>query len=469
MLLSRCASRSPDGAQPFRGARPAPHWPTPARSDAAPHYCQRSIQRGIRAVAIAEPEVLNPFAVAVAQFDAAAERLNLSQELRAILRVPKRELTINFPVRMDDGRTEMFTGYRVQHNLNRGPAKGGIRFDANVSLDEVRALAMWMTWKCAVVGIPFGGAKGGVIVDPKALSKTELERLTRRYATEISLLIGPNSDIPAPDINTDAQTMAWIMDTYSMHRGYSVPAVVTGKPLAIGGSEGRNEAPARSVMMVLRRAAADAGIDLHDAAVAVQGFGNVGSITAEYLQAAGARVVAVSDSGGGVHNPAGLNIAALQAHKRVTGAVAGFAGARDISVAATLEVPCDILVPAASESHLTSANADRIQARLIVEAANAPTTPEADALLRARGVHIAPDILANAGGVVVSYFEWVQDLQSFFWDEAEIERQLDRVMERAYADVTEMARTHGVDLRMATHMLAIQRIADSTGARGIYP
>ena len=411
----------------------------------------------------------NLWTTALAQFEAAADRLDVNENVRATLRLPERELTVNFPVRMDDGSVRMFTGYRVQHNNSRGPSKGGIRYDTAITLDDMRALAMWMTWKCAMVNIPFGGAKGGVIVDPHTLTPHELERMTRRYATEISLLIGPNSDIPAPDINTDAQIMAWIMDTYSMHQGYSVPAVVTGKPLAIGGSEGRNEAPARSVLMVLRLAAEDAGIALKGATVAVQGFGNVGAIVAEFLYEQGARVVAVSDRGGGVYNADGLDIPALQRHKDATGAVAGFAGARALSSAETLEVACDILIPAASENQITRLNASRVRARLIVEAANGPTTPEADTLLRERGVRIVPDILANAGGVVVSYFEWVQDLQSFFWDEQEIERQLDRVMERAYGDVLRMAHDHEVDLRMAAHMLAIQRIAESTGVRGIYP
>ncbi len=411
----------------------------------------------------------NLWATALEQFDDAADRLDLSANVRATLRMPQRELTVDFPVRMDDGAVRLFTGYRVQHNITRGPAKGGIRYDAAVTLDDMRALAMWMTWKCAVVNIPFGGAKGGVIVNPRTLSQRELERMTRRYATEISILIGPNSDIPGPDIGTDAQVMAWIMDTYSMHQGYSVPAVVTGKPLAIGGSEGRNEAAARSVTLTLRRAAADAGIALEHAAVVIQGFGAVGAITAEYLHAQGARVIAVSDRGGGVHNADGLDIPALQQHKRETGSVAGFAGAQALSVAETLTLPCDVLIPAACESQLTRANADRVQARLIVEAANGPTTPEADAALRARDVRIVPDILANAGGVAVSYFEWVQDLQSFFWDEQEIDRRLGHIMDLAYVEVSRMAHDHAVDLRTAAQMLAIQRIADSSAARGIYP
>ncbi len=411
----------------------------------------------------------NLWATALGQLEAAADRLGISENVRGTLRLPERELTVNFPVRMDDESVRMFTGYRVQHNITRGPAKGGVRYTPTLTLDDMRALAMWMTWKCAVVNIPFGGAKGGVAVDPQTLSDTELERLTRRYATEISILIGPNSDIPGPDVNTDARIMAWIMDTYSMHQGYSVPAVVTGKPLSIGGSEGRNEAPAKSVMMTLRRAAEDAEVTLRGAAVAVQGFGAVGGITAEYLFAQGARVVAVSDSSGGVYNADGLDIPALQTHKRETGAVAGFAGARELSAAETLEVACDVLIPAAGENQLTRANAARVQARLIIEAANGPTTPEADAILRARGVRIVPDILANAGGVAVSYFEWVQDLQSFFWDELEIDSKLERIMDRAYEDVLTMAHEHDVDLRLAAHMLAIQRIADSTAVRGIYP
>ncbi|HZC05579.1 MAG TPA: Glu/Leu/Phe/Val dehydrogenase [Ktedonobacterales bacterium] len=411
----------------------------------------------------------NLWMTALEQFEAAADRLNINPNVRVTLRQPERELAVNFPVRMDDGRVAMFTGYRVQHNNARGPAKGGIRYDESVTLDGMRAMAMWMTWKCAVVNIPFGGAKGGVIVNPRALSEHELERLTRRFATEISLLVGPNSDIPGPDVGTDARVMAWMMDTYSMHQGYSVPAVVTGKPLAIGGSEGRNEAAAKSVMMVLRRAAADADITLRNAAVAIQGFGAVGGITAEYLQEEGARVVAVSDCGGGVYDPTGLDIGALHQHKRETGSVRGFAGAQALSAAETLEVACDVLIPAAIENQLTIANAERVQARLIVEAANGPTTPEADAALRARGIRIVPDILANAGGVVVSYFEWVQDLQSFFWDEREIDEKLNRVLDHAYTDVLRMAHDHDVDLRMAAQMLAIQRIADSTDVRGIYP
>jgi glutamate dehydrogenase (NAD(P)+) len=412
---------------------------------------------------------LNPYQMAIAQFDAAADRLDLADDLRQILRVPKRELAVNFPVRMDDGTVRVFTGYRVQHNITRGPAKGGIRYDAAVTLDEVRALAMWMTWKCAVVNIPFGGAKGGVICNPKTLSPGELERLTRRYATEISLLIGPSSDIPAPDVNTNPQVMAWIMDTYSMHRGYSVPAVVTGKPLAIGGSEGRVEATATGVAAMVALAAADLGLRLEGARVAVQGYGNAGAIAAQLLHAQGCRVVAASDTQGGIYAAGGLDPAQVLRHKEEHGTVVGMAGSEPTSVAGVLEVPCDILIPAATENQLTAANAPRVQAKLIAEAANGPTTPEADAYFFGHGVRVIPDILANAAGVTVSYFEWVQDLQSFFWTAEEIAGKLSQVMTRAYGEVAHLAEQEGCDMRLAAYMLAIRRVADATQLRGIYP
>ena len=411
----------------------------------------------------------NPYEIAVAQFEAAADRLNLSSNMREVLRVPKRELTVNFPVRMDDGSIRMHTGYRVQHNINRGPAKGGIRYDANVTLDEVRALAMWMTWKCAVVNIPFGGAKGGVIVNPKKLSLAELERLTRRYATEISILIGPSSDIPAPDVNTNAQVMAWIMDTYSMHRGYSVPAVVTGKPLAIGGSEGRNEATATGVVEVLKMAAEEIKLPIRDARVAIQGFGNAGSIAAELLQAEGARIVGIADRQGTAYDERGLDIEALLKHKKQTGSVVDFPGAQRLSTLEVLEVPCDILIPAATEGQITAANAGRIQAQVIAEAANGPTTPEADRIFFERGVRVIPDILANAGGVTVSYFEWVQDIQSFFWSNEEISSKLAHIMEHAYTSVARLAHDEHCDMRTAANMVAVKRVADATELRGIYP
>jgi glutamate dehydrogenase (NAD(P)+) len=420
-------------------------------------------------VAITESEVLNPYAVAVAQFDVAAERLHLSQDLRAILRVPQRELTVNFPVRMDDGSVEMFTGYRVQHNINRGPAKGGVRYDANVSLDEVRALAMWMTWKCAVVNIPFGGAKGGVIVDPRKLSRAELERLTRRYATEISLLIGSESDIPAPDVNTNPQVMAWMMDTYSMHHGYSVPAVVTGKPLAVGGSEGRVEATGRGVFVVTREACKHLDMPLEGARVAVQGFGNVGSVTAKLLHEAGCRVVAISDVYGAVYNDKGIDIRRALRYVQEHGRLSGLPETEPLDGKALLELPVDILVPAALEGQLTGSNAPRVQARLIVEAANGPTTPDADAIFRDRGIAVIPDILANAGGVTTSYFEWVQDLQRFFWSEDEINERLDHIMVRSFDAVQARKDLEDCDYRMAAYLLAVARVAEATQVRGVYP
>jgi glutamate dehydrogenase (NAD(P)+) len=412
---------------------------------------------------------VNPWQMAQAQFDAAADRLKIHDDLRAILREPKRELTVHFPVRMDNGTVRMFTGYRVQHNINRGPAKGGIRYDTHVTLDEVKALAMWMTWKCAVVDIPFGGAKGGVICNPKEMSAAELERMTRRYATEISLLIGPNSDIPAPDVNTNPQIMAWIMDTYSMHRGYTVPAVVTGKPIAIGGSEGRVEATATGVAAMVEMAAKDMGMPLAGARVAVQGCGNAGSIAAKLLHAKGCKIVALSDTGGGIYDANGLDPEQVLRHKQEHGTVVGYRDAQEITIAGTLEVPCDILIPAATENQLTVDNAERIQARLIAEAANGPTTPEADRILFARGVHVIPDILANAAGVTVSYFEWVQDLQCFFWSSAEIADRLSHVMSRAYGEVASLAETEKCDMRLAAYMLAIRRVADATQLRGLYP
>src|SRR5256885_1329060 len=328
---------------------------------------------------------LNPYQMAVEQFEAAAEKLNLSEDMREILRQPKRELTVHFPVRLDNGRITTFTGYRVQHNVNRGPAKGGIRYSPDVTLDEVKALAMWMTWKCAVVGIPYGGAKGGVICDPKNMSPSELERLTRRYATEISIVIGPHGDIPAPDVNTNSQVMAWIMDTYSMHAGYSIPAVVTGKPLSIGGSEGRNDATATGVLFVTRRAAHHLGMPLKGARVSVQGFGNVGGVSAKLFYNEGCKVVALSDSQGGIYNENGLDPAEVLRYKQARGSVIGFPHAQPLSFAEVLEVPCDVLIPAATEGVITAANVQRVQARIVTEAANGPTTPEADKILFKNG------------------------------------------------------------------------------------
>lgn len=414
-------------------------------------------------------DLINPYAVALAQFDEAADRLGLSQPMRAILRQPKRELSVNFPVRMDDGRVEMFTGYRVQHNINRGPAKGGIRFSPFVSLDEVRALAMWMTWKCAVVGIPFGGAKGGVICDPRLMSSAELERMSRRYATEISILIGPNSDIPAPDMNTNPQVMAWIMDTYSMHAGYSVPAVVTGKPLTLGGSEGRMEATARGVQIVTREAMRELDMRPERTSVVVQGFGNVGSITARLLSAMGCTIVGLSDVSGGVYNPHGIDIARAMRYSNEHGKLSGLPETEAVTNKELLSLPCDILIPAALENQLTRENASRVRARLVIEAANGPTTPEAEHILYEKGIVVVPDILANAGGVTVSYFEWVQDLQHFFWSEQEINQRLEAIMVPSYRAVRQKAIEQDTNLRMAAYLLAVTRVAEATEVRGVYP
>ncbi|HEX7736237.1 MAG TPA: Glu/Leu/Phe/Val dehydrogenase [Ktedonobacteraceae bacterium] len=417
----------------------------------------------------AENHSLNPYLMAVQQFEEAAVKLDLSEDMREILCQPKRELAVNFPVRLDSGRIKTFTGYRVQHNVNRGPAKGGIRYGPEVTLDEVKALAMWMTWKCAVVSIPFGGAKGGVICNPKEMSPGELERMTRRFATEISIIIGPHSDIPAPDVNTNPQVMAWIMDTYSMHGGYSIPAVVTGKPLSIGGSEGRNDATATGVLFVTRKAAQRRGLALKGARVSIQGYGNAGAIAARLFANEGCKIVAVSDTRGGIYNSAGLDPALVLRYKQERGSVTDFPQAEQISAQDVLEVPCDILIPAATEGVISVANAERIQARIISEAANGPTTPDADKILFARGIEVVPDILANAGGVTVSYFEWVQDLQSFFWGVEEITRKLEVIMNRAFDAVAEKADQYSCDLRLAANMLAIARVAEATQIRGIYP
>jgi glutamate dehydrogenase (NAD(P)+) len=419
-----------------------------------------------RPVAVEAPNI---WAVAQQQFDEAAAKLDLDDGLRRVLRVPKRELTVNFPVTMNDRHVEVFTGFRVQHNLARGPAKGGIRYHQDVTLDEVRALAMWMTWKCACVNIPYGGGKGGVIVDPKQLSQSELEGLTRRFTTEISPLIGPDRDIPAPDVNTNAQTMAWIMDTFSMHNGYTISGVVTGKPVAIGGSLGRNEATARGAVYTLLQASRVLNVPLRGARVAIQGFGNAGSIAATLLGAEGSTIVAVSDSSGGIHNSKGLDPAKVNAWKREHGTVVGFPGADAITNAELLEIDCEILVPAALENQITRHNAPRLKARIVAEAANGPTTPEADEILHDRGVFLIPDILCNAGGVTVSYFEWVQDMQSFFWTEDRINESLKGIMDRAFVSVHEMAERRDVPMRSAAYMVAVNRVAEATTLRGLYP
>jgi glutamate dehydrogenase (NAD(P)+) len=411
----------------------------------------------------------NPFVNAQRQFDIAADLLDLDEGMRQILRVPQRELTVNFPVKMDDGRIQVFTGFRIHHNITRGPAKGGIRYHPDVSIDEVRALAMWMTWKCATVNIPYGGAKGAVVVDPKRLSLQELERLTRRYTTEISVFLGPDKDIPAPDIGTTPQVMAWIMDTYSMHSGHTVPAVVTGKPINIGGSQGRNSATARGLVYILREAANALSFNVSGANVVIQGFGNVGATSAQLLEELGATVIAVSDSKGGIYNRNGLPIARVLEHKGRTGTVADFPEADRVTNEELLELPCDILIPAALETQITARNADRIKARIIGEAANGPTTPAADEILYERGVFVIPDILANAGGVTVSYFEWVQGLQEFFWTEREVNAQLERVMVGAFQNVLRLAQAHRVHMRTAAYLLAVDRVARATTTRGIYP
>jgi glutamate dehydrogenase (NAD(P)+) len=412
---------------------------------------------------------INPWEVAQRQFDLAAERLDLEPGMRQVLREPRRELTVHFPVHMDDGSTQVFAGYRVQHNLGRGPAKGGIRYHQDVSLDEVKALAMWMTWKCAVVGIPYGGGKGGVVVDPKKLSQVELEHLTRRFTTEIEVLIGPERDIPAPDVNTNAQIMAWMMDTYSMHQGHTVPGVVTGKPISLGGSEGRTEATARGTVFTIIEAAEHIGFDLSRATVSVQGFGNAGAIAARLMAELGATIVAVSDSSGGIHNPAGLDIARVLAWKAEHGPVQGFPGSADVSNTDVLEVECDILIPAALENQITARNADRIRARMIAEAANGPTTTEADEILHARDVFLIPDILCNAGGVTVSYFEWVQDLNRDHCDEASVNEKLHAIMTKAFTEVLDMAHHEDVDMRTAAYLLAVARVANAMEVRGLYP
>jgi len=412
---------------------------------------------------------INAWDVAQSQFDLAAERLDLSPGLRKVLREPRRSLTVHFPVKMDDGSVEVYTGYRVHHNLSRGPAKGGIRYHQDVTIDEVKALAMWMTWKCAVVGIPFGGGKGGVVVDPKRLSLREVEGLTRRYTTEISVFIGPERDIPAPDVNTNAQTMAWMMDTFSMHAGYTVPGVVTGKPIALGGSEGRNEATAQGAIYTIVDAARHVGMDLTKARVAVQGFGNAGSIAAQLISAQGSTVIAVSDSTGAIYRPKGLDINAVLIWKQEHHSVAGFPGTKDISNAELLELDCDILIPAALENQITARNADKIKARMVAEAANGPTTPEADEILHRNGVFLIPDILCNAGGVTVSYFEWVQDLDRDFWSVAHVNEKLREIMTKAFASTLEMSLKEQVNMRTAAYLLAVQRVADATELRGLYP
>jgi glutamate dehydrogenase (NAD(P)+) len=411
----------------------------------------------------------NAYEMAVAQFNSVSDRLGLDEGMRRLLSMPKREITANFPVRMDDGSTQVFTGYRVQHNLARGPAKGGIRYHPSVTLDEVRALAMLMTWKTAVVNIPYGGAKGGVIVDPKKLSDRELENLTRRYATEISILIGLEGDIPAPDMGTDDRVMAWIMDTISMHRGYSVPGVVTGKPISVGGTAGRMEATGRGLLYIAQEATAYRGLSGDGLTVAIQGFGNVGAVAARLLHGAGYEVVAVTDASGGVYNRGGLDPDALLQHKRPTGQLLGAPFGDRVSNEELLTLPVDILIPAAVGGQITARNAPQVRAKIIVEGANGPTTPEADAILEGNGILVVPDIVANAGGVIVSYFEWVQDLQSFFWEEDEVNKRLHRVITSAFGEVVDMAERDRSSLRQCALLLGVSRVVEAMKIRGIYP
>jgi glutamate dehydrogenase (NAD(P)+) len=418
---------------------------------------------------IAPREDLNPYRISQIQFDIAAEYLKLDAGLRQILRTPKRVLEVSIPTKMDNGQIKVFTGYRVQHNVARGPAKGGIRYHPAVTLDEVKALAMWMAWKTAAVNIPYGGGKGGVICDPKRMSKSELERMTRRYTSEILPIIGPEQDIPAPDVYTDSQTMAWIMDTYSMTKGYSSLGVVTGKPVSIGGSEGRNEATARGCLVVVEEACKVKKMSLRGASVAIQGFGNAGSMAAKLFTEKKARVVAISDSRGGVFNSRGIDPLKAMRYKERSGTVVGMPGTSRISNDDLLTMKCDILIPAALENVITLNNADQIKAKIVAEAANGPTTPHADEALARKGVMLLPDILANAGGVTASYFEWVQDLQSFFWSEAEVNAKLESVMRRAFLEVHETTRKHRTHMRTGAYVLAVGRVADATLVRGLFP
>ncbi|NLO05066.1 MAG: Glu/Leu/Phe/Val dehydrogenase [candidate division WS1 bacterium] len=406
---------------------------------------------------------------ALQQLDETAEIIGLHPDVHAKLRKPKRALTVSIPTRMDDGHLEVFTGYRVQHNMDRGPCKGGIRYHPSVDMDEVTALAMWMTWKCAVVNIPYGGAKGGVICDPTNMSDGEIEKLTRRFVSELVTIIGPDQDIPAPDVNTNERIMGWLMDTYSMQKGYSVPAVVTGKPIAIGGSLGRAKATGRGIVFVAREALRVSGIPVEGARVVVQGFGNVGGAFAELIEEMGATVIAISDVSGGLYNENGLPIGELIAYAKKNRVIEGFDGGDVISNDELLALECDVLVPAALENVITAENADTVQAKLVVEGANGPTTPDGHHILISRGIYVVPDILANAGGVTVSYFEWCQGIQKLFWQEDEVNRRLEDIMVRAFHDVHSRSEVLGADMRAAAMALAVERVAEAIMARGIYP
>jgi glutamate dehydrogenase (NAD(P)+) len=410
----------------------------------------------------------NPWLAAEARFDEAASRLNMDDGLRKVLRTPAREITVHIPVQLDDGRLEVFTGYRVQHSIARGPGKGGIRFAPDVTLDEVRALASWMTWKCAVVNIPFGGAKGGVICDPNLLSSSELEKLTRRYTAELMDFLGPERDVPAPDVNTNDQVMAWIMDTYSMHARHTVTAVVTGKPMALGGSRGRPEATGRGCLIVTRQALKLFGKDPASATVVIQGLGNVGGMAAKLMAREGFKIVCLIESDGAVYNPKGLDPIAVMGHRKETGSIREFPGGETMDRAEALFLPCDVLLPAATENVITSENADRLRCRILCEGANGPTTSVADQILADKSIFVIPDILANAGGVTVSYFEWVQDRQGFFWNEQLVNTQLEEIMVESFDAVVEYAGKHSVNNRTAAYMLALDRVAFAIKLRGIY-
>lgn len=406
---------------------------------------------------------------ALAQLDEAAELMGLASGVHQMLRSPKRSLMVSVPFRMDDGSTRVYQGYRVHHNVTRGPAKGGIRYHPSVELDEVKALAMWMTWKCAIAGIPFGGAKGGVAVDVRQHSRGELERMTRRFASEILPFIGPEKDIPAPDMNTDDQTMAWMMDTYSQNTGYSVPGVVTGKPVAIGGSKGRAGSTSRGVMNSIFSTLRAQGLSIDEVSVAIQGYGKVGGHAAQLLHDAGCRVIAVSDVEGGLYREKGLDPEAINRYKQASGTVVGFEGADAISNEDLLELDCDVLVPAAVEGVINVKNADKVKANIVCEAANGPTTFEADRILRERGIFIVPDIVANSGGVIVSYFEWVQDLQAYFWSDDEVNDRLKIIMERAFNEVYQLATEKGLSMRQAAHWIGVGRVAEAHQMRGLFP
>ncbi|SPE36389.1 Glutamate dehydrogenase [Candidatus Sulfopaludibacter sp. SbA6] len=419
-------------------------------------------------ISISQANETNPWLAAAARFDEAASRLKLDDGMRKVLGTSAREITVHIPVQLDDGRLEVFTGYRVQHSVARGPAKGGIRFAPDVTLDEVRALASWMTWKCAVVNIPFGGGKGGVICNPNILSDAELEKLTRRYTAEIFDFIGPERDVPAPDVNTNEKVMAWIMDTYSMHARHTVTAVVTGKPMSLGGSRGRPEATGRGCMIVSLQALAKLGIAPENCRVVIQGFGNVGGMAAKLMSATGFKIMCIVEYDGAVYNPHGLDIAALQQHRKETGSITGFSGGEEMDKGEAMFLPCDVLLPAATENVVHSGNADRLRCKILCEGANGPTTPLADEILAEKKVFVIPDILANAGGVTVSYFEWVQDRQGFFWNEQVVNQRLEEIMVESFAAVVQYAQAHNVNNRIAAYMLALDRVADAIKLRGIY-